>query len=142
MAIERTFSIVKPDAVAKNAIGDILSRFERNGLRIVACKMLRLTRAQAEEVYSVHRGRPFFDDLVEFMTSGPIVVSVLEGENAVQKHRDIMGVTDPAQAAAGTVRADYGDSLSRNAVHGSDAVDTAQYEIGCLFKPEEICYRP
>ena len=141
MAIERTFSIIKPDAVAKNKIGEILARYERNGLRIVAIKMVRLSWEQAEAVYGIHRGKSFYNDLITFMTSGPAVVSVLEGEGAVMKHRDIMGMTDPRLAEPGTVRADFAESISRNAVHGSDSIDNAKYEINCLFKPEEICER-
>jgi len=141
MAVERTFSIIKPDAVAKNRIGEILARYERNGLRIIACKMMRLTWEQAEAVYGVHRGKSFYNDLITFMTSGPVVVSVLEGEGAVQRHRDVMGLTDPKLAEPGTVRADFGTTVSRNAVHGSDAVATAKYEIDCVFEPEENCPR-
>ncbi|MGQ0657783.1 MAG: nucleoside-diphosphate kinase [Chromatiales bacterium] len=139
MAIERTFSIIKPDAVAKKKIGEILARFERNGLRLLACKMLRLTWEQAEAVYGIHRGKSFYNDLIAFMTSGPVVVSVLEGDDAVQKHRDMMGMTDPRLAEAGTIRADFAESISRNAVHGSDSIENARYEISCLFSPEEIC---
>jgi nucleoside-diphosphate kinase len=141
MSIERTFSILKPDAVAKNKIGEILARYERSGLRIVAIKMLQLSWEQAEAVYGIHRGKSFYNDLITFMTSGPVVVSVLEGEGAVLKNRDVMGMTDPKLAETGTVRADFADSISRNAVHGSDSIDNAKYEIDCLFKPEEICRR-
>ncbi len=142
MAIERTFSIIKPDAVAKNKIGEILARFERNGLRIVACKMVRMSRELAETIYHVHIGRPFFKDLVEFMSSGPVVCSVLEGEDAVSRNRAVMGATDPAKAAAGTIRADFAESVSRNAVHGSDSPESARYEISCVFAPNELCDRP
>jgi len=133
MALERTLSIIKPDAVAKNVIGKIYSRFETNGLRIIAAKMRQLSRADAEGFYAVHRGRPFFDDLVQFMTSGPVMIQVLEGENAIAKNRDLMGATDPKKAAAGTIRADFATSIDANAVHGSDAVDTAQVEIAYFF---------
>lgn len=140
MAIEQTLSIIKPDAVAKNVIGAIYSRFEQAGLRIVAAKRMHLTRQQAEEFYHVHRERPFFGSLVDFMITGPVMVQVLEGENAITKHRDLMGATDPKQAAKGTIRADFAESIDANAVHGSDAADTARYEIGFFFKPEEICH--
>jgi nucleoside-diphosphate kinase len=133
MPVERTLSIIKPDAVAKNVIGKIYSRFESNGLAIIAAQMRRLSRADAEGFYAVHRGRPFFDDLVEFMTSGPVMIQVLEGENAIAKNRDLMGATDPKKAAAGTIRADFATSIDANAVHGSDAVDTAQVEIAYFF---------
>ncbi len=133
MPVERTLSIIKPDAVAKNVIGKIYSRFETNGLAIIAAQMRRLSRADAEGFYAVHRGRPFFDDLVEFMTSGPVMIQVLEGENAIAKNRDLMGATDPKKAAAGTIRADFATSIDANAVHGSDAVDTAQVEIAYFF---------
>lgn len=142
MAIERTFSIIKPDAVAKRKIGEILARFERSGLRILACKMLRLNWEQAEAVYGIHRGKSFYNDLITFMTSGPVVVSVLEGDGGVQRNRDVMGMTDPRLADRGTIRADFGDSISRNAVHGSDSTENAKYEIGCLFEPDEICAQP
>lgn len=141
MAIERTFSIIKPDAVAKNVIGEILSRFEQNGLRIVASKMLQLTQQQAEGFYAVHKERPFYNDLVSFMISGPVVVQVLEGENAVLKNRELMGATNPAEAAPGTIRADFANSIEENAVHGSDAPETAQEEIAFFFSPEDICER-
>ncbi len=133
MPVERTLSIIKPDAVAKNVIGKIYSRFESNGLAIIAAQMRRLSRADAEGFYAVHRGRPFFDDLVEFMTSGPVMIQVLEGENAIAKNRDLMGATDPKKAAAGTIRADFATSIDANAVHGSDAVDTAKVEIAYFF---------
>lgn len=141
MAVERTFSIVKPDAVAKNVIGDIYSRFEKNGLRIVALKMLHLTQEQAEGFYAVHSERPFFNDLVSFMVSGPVVVQVLEGENAVLKNRELMGATNPAEADAGTIRADFADSIDENAVHGSDAPETAAEEIAFFFNDDELCNR-
>ncbi|MEI7369702.1 nucleoside-diphosphate kinase [Pectobacterium sp. 1950-15] len=141
MTIERTFSIVKPNAVAKNAIGSIYSRFESAGFTIVAAKMLRLSREQAEGFYAEHKGKPFFDGLVEFMMSGPIMVQVLEGENAVQRNRDIMGATNPANALAGTLRADYADSFTANAVHGSDSIESAQREIAYFFSDDEICAR-
>ncbi|MEQ9880068.1 MULTISPECIES: nucleoside-diphosphate kinase [Pectobacterium] len=141
MTIERTFSIVKPNAVAKNAIGSIYARFESAGFTIVAAKMLRLSREQAEGFYAEHKGKPFFDGLVEFMMSGPIMVQVLEGENAVQRNRDIMGATNPANALAGTLRADYADSFTANAVHGSDSIESAQREIAYFFSDDEICAR-
>jgi nucleoside-diphosphate kinase len=141
MSVERTLSIIKPDAVANNHIGDIYSRFEKAGLKIIAAKMMHLTVSQAGEFYGIHRERPFFNDLVNFMSSGPIMVQVLEGENAVLKHRDVMGATDPKKAAAGTVRADFAKSIDENAVHGSDALETAKNEITFFFKPEEICAR-
>lgn len=141
MAIERTFSIIKPDAVAKNVIGEIVSRFEKNGLRIVASKMLQLTQEQAEGFYAVHKERPFFKDLVKFMISGPIVAQVLEGENAVLKNRELMGATNPKDAAPGTIRADFADSIDENAVHGSDAAETAKEEIAFFFSADELCAR-
>lgn len=140
MAIERTFSIIKPDAVAKNVIGEIVSRFENNGLRIIAMKMLHLTKEQARGFYAVHKARPFYNDLVEFMTSGPVVVQVLEGENAIMKNRELMGATNPAEAAAGTIRADFAKTVEENAVHGSDGPDTAQQEIEFFFS-EGLCPR-
>jgi nucleoside-diphosphate kinase len=133
MAIERTLSIIKPDAVAKNVIGKIVSRFEAAGLKIVAAKLVHLSRADAEQFYAVHKERPFFKDLVEFMISGPVFVQALEGEDAIAKNRDLMGATDPKKAAPGTIRADFADSIDANAVHGSDAVDTAKVEIGFFF---------
>ena len=133
MAVERTLSIIKPDAVAKNVIGEIYSRFEKSGLKIVAARMLHLSRPEAEGFYAVHKERPFFKDLVEFMISGPVMVQALEGENAVLKHRDLMGVTDPKKAAPGTIRADFADSIDANAVHGSDAAETAAVEIAYFF---------
>ncbi|MBS3954578.1 MAG: nucleoside-diphosphate kinase [Methylomicrobium sp.] len=141
MAVERTFSIIKPDAVAKNVIGEIVSRFEKNGLRIVGSKMLHLTREQAEGFYAVHKERPFFNDLVSFMISGPVVVQVLEGENAVLKNRDLMGATNPKDAAPGTIRADFAGSIDENAVHGSDAPETAKEEIAFFFSADELCNR-
>ena len=142
MALERTLSIIKPDAVRKNVVGEILSRFEKAGLRIVAAKMKRLSRAEAEGFYAVHRERPFFAALVEFMISGPVLVSVLEGDGAIAKNRDLMGATDPKKAAAGTIRADFADSIDANAVHGSDAPDTAAQEIAYFFPTIELCARP
>ncbi len=136
--MQHTFSIIKPDAVGKNVIGDILNRIERAGLRIVAMRMTRLRRADAEAIYAVHKGRPFFEDLIDFITSGPVVVSVLEGKNAVARYRELMGATDPAKADPGTIRAEHADSMSCNAVHGSDSVESARYEIGCVFKPTEL----
>ena len=138
MALERTLSIIKPDAVRKNAIGQILARFEAAGLRIVAARMMHLSRAEAEGFYAVHRGRPFFNDLVQFMTSGPVLVQVLEGEHAIAKNRELMGATDPKKAAQGTIRADFADSIDANAVHGSDAPDTATTEIGYFFAASEV----
>jgi nucleoside-diphosphate kinase len=133
MAIERTLSIIKPDAVAKNVIGKIVSRFEAAGLKIVAAKLIQLSRAEAEQFYAVHKERPFFKDLVEFMISGPVFVQVLEGEDAIAKNRDLMGATDPKKAAAGTIRADFADSIDANAVHGSDAPETARVEVAFFF---------
>ena len=141
MAIERTFSIIKPDAVAKNVIGQIYSRFESNGLTIVAAKMLHLTQEQAEGFYAEHSERGFFKDLVAFMISGPVIMQVLEGENAVLNHREIMGATNPKEAAAGTIRADFASSIDENAVHGSDALETAQREIAYFFSDNEISAR-
>jgi nucleoside-diphosphate kinase len=141
MAVERTFSIIKPDAVAKNAIGQILARFEAAGLQIVAARMMHLSRAQAEGFYAVHRERPFFKDLVEFMISGPVLVQVLQGENAILKNRELMGATDPKKAAKGTIRADFADSIDANAVHGSDAPETARAEIAFFFPGYEIFAR-
>ena len=133
MAIQRTLSIIKPDAVAKNVIGKIVSRFEAAGLKIVAAKLVHLSRNEAEQFYAVHKERPFFKDLVEFMISGPVFVQVLEGENAIAKNRDLMGATDPKKAAAGTIRADFADSIDANAVHGSDAPETAANEVAFFF---------
>ncbi len=141
MALERTLSIVKPDAVGKNIIGEIYSRFEAAGLRIVAAKMLHLSQEQAQTFYAVHKERPFYNDLVEFMTSGPVLVQVLEGEQAIAMNREVMGATNPAEAAAGTIRADFAETVDENAVHGSDGPDTARNEIAFFFKPEEICPR-
>ena len=141
MAIERTISIVKPDAVAKNIIGQIYSRFEQNGLRIVAAKMKHLSVREAQDFYAVHKERPFYADLVTFMTSGPVMIQVLEGENAVAKNRELMGATNPANAAPGTIRADFAESLSINAVHGSDSLENAAIEIAYFFSQSEICPR-
>ena len=141
MAIERTLSIIKPDAVAKNVIGQIYSRFEGAGLKIIAARMLHLSRAEAEGFYAVHSARPFFKDLVDFMISGPVIVQVLEGENAVLKHRDLMGATDPKKAEAGTIRADFADSIDANAVHGSDSADNAKVEIAYFFPASNIYSR-
>lgn len=141
MAVERTLSIIKPDAVAKNVIGQIYARFEQAGLRIVAAKMLRLSRSQAEGFYAEHKGRPFFPALIDFMTSGPVTVQVLEGENAVAAHRDLMGATNPQNAAPGTIRADFAESIDANAVHGSDATASAAREIAYFFASSEICER-
>ncbi|MDX9952063.1 MAG: nucleoside-diphosphate kinase [Methylophilaceae bacterium] len=133
MAVERTLSIIKPDAVAKNVIGKIYSRFESNGLKIVAAKMAQLTQAEAEGFYAVHKERPFFNDLVKFMISGPVMIQVLEGENAVAKNRELMGATNPKEAAAGTIRADFAESIDANAVHGSDSAENAAIEIAYFF---------
>jgi nucleoside-diphosphate kinase len=141
MAIERTFSIIKPDAVAKNVIGEIYSRFENNGLKIIAAKMLHLTREQAEGFYVVHKERPFYKDLVEFMLSGPVVVQVLEGENAINRNRELMGTTNPQEADPGTIRADFATTLDENAVHGSDGPGTAKQEIEFFFGEGGVCPR-
>ena len=141
MALERTLSIVKPDAVKKNVIGRILARFEEAGLRIIAARMMHLSRAEAEGFYAVHRERPFFRDLVDFMISGPVMVQVLEGDNAIARNRDLMGATDPKKASKGTVRADFAASIDANAVHGSDAPDTARVEIAYFFPACEIFSR-
>jgi nucleoside-diphosphate kinase len=141
MAIERTFSIIKPDAVAKNVIGQIYSRFEKNDLKIIAAKMLHLTKEQAEGFYAEHAERGFFKDLITFMISGPVIMQVLEGENAVANHREIMGATNPKEAAAGTIRADFANSIDENAVHGSDAIETAKREIAFFFSDNELCDR-
>ena len=141
MAIERTLSIIKPDAVAKNVIGQIYARFEAAGLKIVASRMAHLSRAEAEAFYGVHKERPFFKDLVDFMVSGPVMIQVLEGENAIQKNRDLMGATDPKKAEKGTIRADFAQSIDANAVHGSDAPETAQVEIAYFFATLDICPR-
>ena len=141
MTVERTLSIIKPDAVGNNVIGKIISRFEDANLKIVAAKMMHLTRAQAEGFYEVHKERPFFKDLVDFMTTGPVLVQVLEGEGAVLKNRDVMGATNPKDAAPGTIRKDFAVSIDENAVHGSDSADNARNEIAFFFKPEEVCAR-
>lgn len=138
MAVERTLSIIKPDAVAKNVIGKIYSRFEDAGLKIIAARMAHLSRAEAEGFYAVHKERPFFRDLVDFMTSGPVIIQVLEGENAIQKNRDLMGATDPKKAAKGTIRADFAQSIDANAVHGSDSRETAATEIAYFFSKQDI----
>ena len=141
MAIERTFSIVKPDAVASNNIGNIYNRFEQAGLTIIASRMLHLSQEQAQQFYAVHKARPFYNDLVQFMTSGPVMVQVLEGENAITKNREVMGATNPADAAAGTIRADFAANVEENAVHGSDAPETAAEEIAFFFSEDQICPR-
>lgn len=141
MAVERTISIIKPDAVGKNVIGKIYSRFEKQGLTIVAAKMMQLSKEQAEAFYAVHKERPFYQDLVKFMTSGPVMVQVLQGENAIAKNREIMGATNPKEAAEGTIRADFASSIDENAVHGSDAPETAAAEIRFFFSEMEICPR-
>jgi nucleoside-diphosphate kinase len=141
MALERTFSIIKPDAVAKNAIGQIVGRFEANGLQIVAQRMEHLTEEKAKGFYAEHDGKGFFTDLVAFMTSGPVVLQVLEGENAILKNRELMGATNPQEAAAGTIRADFAQSIDANAVHGSDAPESAAREIAYFFTPEQLCNR-
>src|SRR6476619_5377211 len=140
-AVECTFSIIKPDAVAKNVIGEILARFEKAGLKIVAARMVHLSRAEAEGFYAVHKARPFFKDLVEFMISGPVMVQVLEGDNAIQKNRDLMGATDPKKADKGTIRADFAQSIAANAVHGSDAAETARTEIAYFFPQSQVYSR-
>ena len=141
MAVERTLSIIKPDAVAKNAVGEILARFEKAGLKIVAARMAWLSRAEAEGFYAVHKERPFFRDLVEFMTSGPVMIQVLEGDNAIAKNRELMGATDPKKAAKGTIRADFAESIDANAVHGSDGRETAKTEIAYFFPASEVFSR-
>jgi len=141
MAVERTLSIIKPDAVAKNIIGKIYSRFETNGLKVIAARMMHLSQADAEGFYAVHRGRPFFSDLVKFMISGPVMVQVLEGEDAIKKNRDLMGATDPKKAESGTIRADFADSIDANAVHGSDAPETAAVEIAYYFPAMNVYSR-
>jgi len=141
MALERTLSIIKPDAVAKNVIGEIYARFEKAGLKIVAARMKQLSRQEAEGFYAVHRERPFFKALVEFMISGPVMITALEGENAVLAHRDLMGATNPKEAAPGTIRADFADSIDANAVHGSDAVETAKVEIAYFFAATDVLSR-
>jgi len=141
MSLQRTLSIIKPDAVAKNVIGEIYARFEKNGLKIIAAKMLHLSQAQAESFYAIHRERPFFNDLVKFMISGPVMVQVLEGNNAVLAHRDIMGATNPLDAKPGTIRADFAESIDKNAVHGSDSLENAAIEINHFFTSQEIYSR-
>lgn len=141
MAIERTFSIIKPDAVAKNVIGQIVARFEQAGLRVVASRMIHMTREQAGQFYAVHKDRPFYKDLCAYMSSGPVVVQVLEGESAIAKNREVMGATDPKKAAKGTIRADFAESIEANAVHGSDAAETAKQEIAFFFSGSDICGR-
>lgn len=141
MTKERTLSIIKPDAVGKHHIGNIIARFEKNGLYVVAAKFLQLTKQQAQEFYSVHRSRPFYQDLVNFMITGPVMVMVLEGDNAINKNREIMGATDPKKAAPGTIRADFAVSIDENAVHGSDSPDTAKTEISFFFKAEDLYKR-
>ena len=141
MAVERTLSIIKPDAVAKNVLGEIYSRFEKAGLRIVAARMEHLSAQKAGEFYAVHKERPFYNDLVAFMTSGPVMVQVLEGENAIAKHREVMGATNPADAAPGTIRADFAQTVDENAVHGSDAIETANVEIEFFFGSDGVCPR-
>ena len=141
MALERTLSIIKPDAVGKNVIGQILARFEKAGLRIVAARMMHLSRAEAEGFYAVHRSRPFFKDLVEFMISGPVLVQVLEGENAIAKNRELMGATDPKKADKGTIRADFAESIDANAVHGSDSAENARTEVAYFFPACEVFAR-
>lgn len=141
MAVERTLSIVKPDAVANNVIGQIYTRFEGAGLKVIAARMMQLSRADAEGFYAVHKARPFFKDLVDFMTSGPVMIQVLEGNSAVQKNRDLMGATDPKKAEKGTIRADFAQSIDANAVHGSDSADNAAIEIAYFFPTLDICAR-
>jgi len=141
MAAERTLSIIKPDAVKKNVIGQIIARFEEAGLKVVAARMMQMSRKEAEGFYAVHRTRPFFRDLVDFMISGPVLVQVLEGDNAIAKNRDLMGATDPKKAAKGTIRADFAASIDANAVHGSDGAETARTEIAYFFKPKEVISR-
>ena len=141
MATERTISIIKPDAVAKNVIGEIYARFEKAGLRIVAAKMMHLSKERAGAFYAVHKERPFYGELINYMTSGPIMVQVLEGESAIAKNREVMGATDPKKAAAGTIRADFANNITENAVHGSDGPDTAKTEIAFFFKDSELCAR-
>jgi len=141
MAVQRTLSIIKPDAVARNVIGEIYARFEKAGLKIVAARMARLSRGDAEGFYAVHKGRPFFNDLVDFMISGPVMIQVLEGDGAIVKNRDLMGATDPKKAAKGTIRADFAQSIDANAVHGSDAPDTAAVEIAYFFPASQVYTR-
>lgn len=141
MAIERTFSIIKPDAVAKNVIGQIVARFEQAGLRVIASRMIRMSRDQAGQFYAVHKDRPFYGDLCAYMSSGPVVVQVLEGENAIATNREVMGATDPKKAVKGTIRADFAESIEANAVHGSDAPEAAKQEIAFFFSGSDICAR-
>jgi nucleoside-diphosphate kinase len=141
MAVERTFSIIKPDAVAKNVIGEIVSRFEKAGLKVIGSRMTRLTEAEAQGFYAEHEGKPFYNDLVSYMTSGPVIVQVLEGEGAIVKNRDLMGATNPKDAAPGTIRADFADSIDANAVHGSDSPESAAREVGYFFDDDQICAR-
>lgn len=141
MAIERTFSIIKPDAVAKNVIGQIVARFEQVGLCVIGSRMIHMSKDQAAQFYAVHKDRPFYKDLCAYMSSGPVVVQVLEGENAIAKNRDVMGATDPKKAAAGTIRADFATSIEANAVHGSDAPETARQEIAFFFSGSDLCPR-
>jgi nucleoside-diphosphate kinase len=141
MAVERTLSIIKPDAVARNVIGEIYARFEKAGLKIIAAKMVHLSKSDAEGFYAVHQGRPFFNDLVTFMISGPVMIQVLEGNNAIQKNRDLMGATDPKKADKGTIRADFAQSIDANAVHGSDAPETAKTEISYFFSQSQVYSR-
>ncbi len=141
MAVERTLSIIKPDAVAKNVIGQIYTRFEQAGLKVIAARMMQLSRSQAEGFYAVHKSRPFFKDLVDFMTSGPVIIQVLEGDDAMQKNRDLMGATDPKKAAKGTIRADFADSIDANAAHGSDSAENAAVEIAYFFASLDVCSR-
>ena len=141
MAIERTISIIKPDAIGKNVIGEIYSRFEKGGLKVIAAKMKHLSKADAEGFYAIHKDRPFFGELVKFMTSGPVMVQVLEGEDAVNRNRELMGATNPAEADTGTIRADFAQSIDENAVHGSDSIDNAKIEMDYFFTKDEICPR-
>ncbi len=141
MGVERTFSIIKPDAVAKNVIGDIVSRFEKAGLQVIASRLARLTQEQAGGFYAEHEGKPFYDSLVEYMTSGPVIVQVLEGEGAIALNRELMGATNPKEAAAGTIRADFAESIDANAVHGSDSPESAAREIAYFFSDDQICSR-
>ena len=141
MSLERTISIIKPDAVAKNVIGEIYSRFEKAGLKVIASKMMQLSKEKAGEFYAVHKERPFYGELVAFMTSGPVMVQILEGEDAIAKNREVMGATNPKEAAAGTIRADFAESIDENAVHGSDGPDTAKEEMAFFFSDDEICPR-
>ncbi|MFQ5729486.1 MAG: nucleoside-diphosphate kinase [Waddliaceae bacterium] len=141
MPRERTLSIIKPDAIERNIVGEVIARLEKGGLRIIAAKMLHLNKEQAQGFYAIHRERPFFNDLVSFMTSGPVLVMILEGENAIARNRDVMGATNPQEAAPGTIRADFAKTIDENIVHGSDAAETAQTEINFFFSPEEICER-